>query len=124
MKKKMFSIMLLTVFAISLMASIMPVMAIGPKKSQGNKVIQVGNVYIIVSNRGFRQWRTDIDRFAICLFTEGMNQKAIDAHLADGWLGPYTITASDPRYPYLSPYVDGDVEIIWKRHNIPAGPPP
>ena len=123
MKRRVFAVALLTVFAASMIASVIPVMAMGPKNSQGNKVVQVGNFYIIASNRGFRQWKINQDRFAICLFTEGMTQKAIDAHLANGWNGPYTIGAGDVRYPVVSGYVEGPPEIIWKFHDIPAGPP-
>lgn len=99
---------------------IAPAMAMGPKKSQGNKAIHLDKYTIIVSNRGWRQWRTDIDRFAIVLFTEGMTEPAIQAHLDDGWNGPVKISKTDPRYEYVSPYVEGDVEIIWKYHDIPA----
>lgn len=97
-----------------------PVMAMGPKKSQGKKAIHLDRYTIIVSNRGWRQWRTDIDRFAIVFFTEGMTEQAIQSHLDAGWSGPVTIGTGDPRYPYVSPYVDGPVEIIWKWHDIPA----
>ena len=99
---------------------IAPAMAMGPKKSKGNKVINVANYYIIVSNRGWRQWRTDMDRFAVCLFTDGMSQEAIDSHLAEGWNGPWTMLETDPRFEHVSPYTDGDVEIIWKYHDIPT----
>jgi len=93
---------------------IAPVIAVGPKNSKGNKTIHLPEYTIIVSNRGWRQWKTDIDRFAICLFTEGMNDQAIQAHIDAGWNGPYTITkASDSRYLYV-----GNMEFIWKYHDI------
>ena len=99
-------------------------MAMGPKMSNNINVIHVNDRYFIVSNSCFRQWRDDMDRFTIVLFTEGMNQKAIDAKLTNGWmLG--TTSVSNWRYEYLDPYVEtsGSIEWIYKNHNIPANEP-
>ena len=120
MKVKAITTIMLTLFLAS-MILVLPVAAMGPGKSQSDNIIHVANYVIIVSNRGWRQWRTDIDRFAVVLFTEGITAEAIQAHLDGGWSGPWTMPTSDPRYPYVSTYVDGDVEIIWRYHDIPAG---
>ena len=120
MKTKVITGILLTLFLAS-MLPVVPVVAMGPGKAKSDNIIHVANYVIIVSNRGWRQWRTDIDRFAVVLFTEGMTEGAIQAHLDDGWNGPWTMPEGDPRYPYVSPYVGGDVEIIWRYHDIPAG---
>ena len=126
MKGKLITIMMLTLF-LTTMSLVAPAAAMGPKKAKGNKVIYVDDpksdhdYYIIVSKRGWRQWRTDIDRFAIVLFTEGMTEEAIESHLDEGWNGPWTMLESDPRYEYVSPYVEDPVEIIWRYHDIPAG---
>ena len=112
---------IMTVLFLTIMSLVAPAAAMGPKKAKSDNKIHVANYVIIVSNRGWRQWRTDIDRFAIVLFTEGMTEEAIQSHLDEGWNGPWTMPKGDPRYPYVSPYVEGPVEIIWRYHDIPAG---
>ena len=119
MKTKIITAILVTLFVAG-MFFVLPVVA-GPSKSNGDKAIPVGNWIIIVTKRGWRQWKLDADgnveKFANVLFTEGMNQEAIDAHVADGWTYHPGLGAGDARYPYV-----GGGAFIYKSHLIPAGP--
>jgi len=55
--------------------------------------------------------------YAVCLYTDGMNPKAIAAKLADGWTYNSGLSGSDLRIPYV-----GTGAFIYKYHPIPAGP--
>ena len=121
MKTKTVSAILVALFFAGIF--VLPAAAPAPDKT---KAVQVGNLIMLVTKTGWRQWKLDgegnVIRFANCLFAEGMKQKVIDAHVANGWLAA---EVSDARYPYISHGdldTDGDVGIIYKFHDIPAGP--
>ena len=110
---------------VGIMICVRSVMAVGP--TNGENVIYDHERLFIVSKAGFRQWRQDVEgvpRFTVALFTEGMSQKAIEAKLASGW-ALLTVTTDNWRYTYLDEYVEGtdDIEMIYKKHNIPANIP-
>ena len=124
MKAKIVTAILVTLFVAG-MFIVLPVVA-GPNKAKGNNIIHIplalGYEYaIIVSNRGWRQWYYNPDgeivHFAVCLYTDGMNQKAIDAHIAGGWIEHGGLPNTNPRYDFV-----GGGAFIYKYHTIPAGP--
>lgn len=123
MKSKTVTAILLTL-SVASMLLILPVVA-GPNKARSDNKIHIPwgtdkELVIIVSKRGWRQWYYgdgDIIHFAVCLYTDGMNQEAIDAHVADGWILHSGLGAGDSRYIYV-----GGGPFIYKYHYIPAGP--
>ena len=97
---------------------------------RGDKVVYYDGRVMLISDRGWRQWYDtdgdgEVDRFTIILFSEGINEKAIQGHVKGGWI-EYQLDSTDGRWTYISHGdLNGDdvVELIYKSHNIPAGPP-
>lgn len=120
MKTKMIAAVIVALFVAGMFFAL-PVLA-GPYNAPNKIKVDYGDgeLVLIVSKRGFRQWYYEdgeIVHFCVCLFTAGMNDKAIQAHLDDGWLPHAAIVEPDTRTFHV-----GGQEFIYKLHYIPAGP--
>jgi hypothetical protein len=99
----------------------------GPINSENNNGKKITVVWgdnevlvIMLKKSGWLQWYYkdgEIVNFDVYRFTEGMNERAIEARVAAGWILHLGIGEGDARYPYV-----GDGPFIYKSHYIPNKP--
>lgn len=120
-------LLVLTIMSIILVSTIMYPINAGPINSENNNEKKITVVWgnnevlvIMLKKSGWLQWYYkdgEIVNFDVYRFTEGMNERAIEARVAAGWILHLGIGEGDARYPYV-----GDGPFIYKSHNIPNKP--
>jgi hypothetical protein len=97
---------------------------INSENNNGKKIIVVWGdnevLVIVLKKSGWLQWYYkdgEIMNFDVYRFTEGMNDRAIEAKVAAGWIPHLGIGDGDARFPYV-----GVGPFIYKSHYIPNKP--